>query len=222
MFEQSSTIRRLFPQGDTLTPDQSTDVLYQQLPLVLQSLIAAYASGSLPKDAASLPEAYKALVDNTLLSGSASGHSKAAGLRFVAALLKSDIAPAQQAQCLHAPNTIKTLSSLASEKNAALHVLAKQVLAAVVDLPKRLPDAAVPLLQAFTTDPASVLFDLYSRTKTVDGLVLSLEGEDLAAHISEVKARLPTEDIQDDEDTDEFEAFVSRHFYGLLSFNFEN
>lgn len=190
--------------------EHGSEAQYQQLPLGLQTLLAAYTSQSLPKGSATLVETYRAVIDSTLLNTSASNHSKAAALRFAAALVLSEQIPAvQKADCLHSANTIRTLINHAQDKRAALHILARQVLGDVVDLAKRTPEAATALLRAFTTAPSSIHFDTQSMTKTVEGLVLSLEGDDVQAHITDLKARLPTQDVSaEDSEQDEEQQYV--------------
>lgn len=166
----------------------------QQLPVELQLILHTYVAGQAGSGAASLPDFYQSIMDDTLLSNSASVLSKSIALRFFTNILETDdISTETITKCLRLPNTVRTIINHASDKKASLHNLSRSVLTAIQDLAKRRPQAALPLLTTLTTPPSSMHFDAMTKTKTVEALVLCLEGEAVTEYIGTLKSHLPTE-----------------------------
>lgn len=126
------------------------------------------------------------------------------GLRLLEALLQSDVTIDTLASCLGSSNTIRTLINHSADKRAALHNLARQVLFATSEAGKRTPQAALPFLKALIEKPGSIQFDALTKTKTIESLVLSLEGVDIQTYIADLEARLSAAAVEvpstDDED----------------------
>lgn len=166
----------------------------QQLPVELQLILHTYAAGQAGSGAASLPDFYKSIMDDTLLSNSASVLSKSIALRFFTSILETDAVSTDTiTKCLQLPSTLRTIINHASDKKASLHNLSRSVLTAIQDLAKRRPQAALPLLTTLTTAPSSMYFDAITKTKTVEALVLCLEGEAVTQYIGTLKSHLSTE-----------------------------